>query len=101
LYQDGKTSSLTALRIQKLESLGIDGITRGTFWEDRLSELADYPQNPRALCSDRYSENIQVGWWVKEEYTGSAERIARHLPNSGLESLDFEWDSLAPSGKSV
>jgi hypothetical protein len=35
LFRDGKTSTMTALRIQELESLGFECVT---IWEDRLGE---------------------------------------------------------------
>jgi hypothetical protein len=41
-HLEGKTSSMTAFRIQALERLGFEWDSHGAAWEDRLSELADY-----------------------------------------------------------
>jgi hypothetical protein len=42
LHLKGKTSSMTTLRIQELESIGFEWDCAGATWEDRLSELADF-----------------------------------------------------------
>jgi hypothetical protein len=42
LHVKGKPSPMTTFRIQALESLGFEWDSRSAYWEDRLSELADF-----------------------------------------------------------
>jgi hypothetical protein len=68
LYRDGNNSHLTALRIQALESFGFEWYCHGAAWEGRLSELADYRKiHGHCNVPRKYSENIQLGQWVKKQ----------------------------------
>jgi hypothetical protein len=62
LHREGKTSSMTTLRIQELESLGFEWDSYGAaWWNDRLSELADY-RKIQGHCNvpQKYSENSKL-----------------------------------------
>jgi hypothetical protein len=100
LRVEGKTSYMTVSRIQELESLGFEWVVRGTTWEDRLSELAEYRKihghcNVPAKCS----ENFQLGKWVADQralYSLQVKGKRSSMTPSRiqeLESLCFEWDS--------
>jgi hypothetical protein len=68
--QQGKTSSMTAFRIQALESLGFEWKCSGPAWEDHLSELADYRKvNGHCNVPRKYSENTKLGAWVSTQRT--------------------------------
>jgi hypothetical protein len=97
-YQEGKTSSMTAFRIQELESLGFEWVRVSTAWEDRLSELADYRKlHGHCNVPQRYSENIKLGTWVanqRQQYNWHLEGITSPMTTfriQALESLGFEW----------
>jgi hypothetical protein len=101
LNLEGKTSPMTALRIQALESLGFEWDTHGAAWEERLSELADYRKiQGHCNVSKRDSENDKLGLWVSKQRS----QYKLHLEGKtspmtslriqALESLGFEWDRL-------
>jgi hypothetical protein len=72
--------------------------SKGTAWEDRLNELADY-RKVHGHCNvpKRYSENTKLGRWVARQRSqyryrleGKTSQIT--LPRiEALESLCFEW----------
>jgi hypothetical protein len=101
LHLEGKQSTMTALRIQALESLGFEWDCLGATWEDRLSELADY-RKIHGHCNVPYnnSESIQLGRWVgtqrgnyrlHQEGNRSPQMTLSRI--QALENLGFEWDS--------
>jgi hypothetical protein len=64
-YQEGKISSMTTFRIQKLESLGFDWDCSRATWEDCLSELAEYRKiHGHCNVPRSYSENTKLNNWV-------------------------------------
>jgi hypothetical protein len=101
LHRKGETSRITLPRIQALERLGFEwkpSIIRGTAWEDRLSELADY-RKMHGHCNvpKKYSQNVKLATWVKNQRS----RYSLHLKGEtsqitlpriqALERLGFEW----------
>jgi hypothetical protein len=88
-------------RIEKLELLGFewDRDCHGAFWQDRLSELADY-RKVHGHCNvhKSYSEYSKLAHWVarqREQYRFQQQGKKSHLtvPRiKELESLGFEWD---------
>jgi transposase-like protein len=98
LHLEEKTSQITLPRIQALESLGFEWSSRGTAWEDRLSELANYRKiHGHCNVPQKHSENVKLGTWVKNQRTQyslhlSGKTSAITLPHiQALESLGFEW----------
>jgi hypothetical protein len=103
LHLKGKTSQITLPRIEALERLGFDWVSRGAncTWEVRLNELADY-RKVHGHCNvpRKYSENTMLGRWVahqRHQYSlhlkGETSLIT--LPRiQALERLGFEWGSL-------
>jgi hypothetical protein len=103
-YQEGKTSSLTTFRIQKLESLGFEWDSFGAAWEDRLSELADYrKEHGHCNVPQSYSENAKLARWVaKQRSHHRLQREGKRSPMTTfriqkLDSLGFEWTRKTPS----
>jgi hypothetical protein len=100
LHLEGKTSHMTTVRIQELESLGFEWDSQGAAWEDRLSELAVY-RKIYGNCNvpHSYSENTKLGKWVANQrcqYRLQLEGKTSHMTTyriQELESLCFEWDS--------
>jgi hypothetical protein len=98
-HQEGKTSPMTSLRIQALESLGFEWNCFDATWEVRLSELNDY-RKIHGHCSvpTRYSENAKLGKWVntqRNHYKSQQEGKTSPMTNpriQALERLGFEWD---------
>jgi hypothetical protein len=99
LYRDGKTSSMTSLRIQELESIGFKWGGTATAWEDRLSELAAY-RKIQGHCNvpTNYTENTKLAKWVGSQrynYRLHLEGKTSSMTLSriqALESMGFEWD---------
>jgi hypothetical protein len=98
LHLKGKTSHMTLPRIQALENLGLQWVSRGTAWEDRLSELVEYRKvHGHCNVSQKYSENTKLGRWVETQryqyswhQEGKTSRIT--LPRiQALERLGFDW----------
>jgi transposase-like protein len=98
LHLKGKTPLTFIPRIQALESLGFEWGNRGTAWEFRLSELADY-RKVHGHCNvpQKYSENSKLGRWVdnqRSRYRSHQEGKPSQmtLPRiQALERLGFEW----------
>jgi hypothetical protein len=93
---------MTIPRIQELESLGFEWEwdSRGTAWENRLSELADYRKIHGNCNVPRiYSENSKLATWVatqKNHHRFHLEGKKSSMTLSriqGLESLGFEWSN--------
>jgi hypothetical protein len=106
LHRDGKTSPMTAFRIQELECLGFEWDSHGAAWEDRLSELADY----RIFHGDcnvprSYSDNTKLANWVsmqRNQYRLHVEGKRSHMTPlriQALESLGFQWKASISRGK--
>jgi hypothetical protein len=102
LHIKGKASPMTTFRTQELESLGFEWEwdSRGTAWENRLSELADYRKIHGNCNVPRiYSENSKLATWVatqKNHHRFHLEGKKSSMTLSriqGLESLGFEWSS--------
>jgi hypothetical protein len=100
LHLEGKTSPMTTLRSQELESLGFEWRVYVTSWEDRLSELADYRKiHGHCNVPPRYQENFKLGHWVgtqRTQYRWHAEGNKSPITSAriqSLESLGFEWGS--------
>jgi hypothetical protein len=99
LHLKGKTSPMTTLRIQGLESLGFEWDCYGAAWGVRFSELADY-RNIHGHCNVpfRYSKNTGLGQWVGRQRSNyrlhleGNSSLMTTLRIQALESLDFEWD---------
>jgi hypothetical protein len=98
LYREGKTPSITTLRIQELENLGFEWVCVTVSWEDRLIELADFRKiNGHCNVPKRDPENHQLGKWVgtqRSNYWSSEEKKREYLTPfriQELESLGFEW----------
>jgi hypothetical protein len=93
LHLKGKTSLLTNLRMQELESLGFEWDRTGPTWEEHFSELADYHKtHGHCVVPSFYSENTKLGNWVKtqrQQYKISAMTLSRIQK---LESMGFEWN---------
>jgi hypothetical protein len=106
LQAKGKTSYMTTVRIQELESLGFDWRVCVAAWEDRLSELADYRKiqghcNVPANCG----ENTKLAKWVANQrcqyrFHLKGKTSSMTLPRiHALESLSFEWQPSIGQGK--
>jgi hypothetical protein len=106
LYRDGKTSPITSLRIQELESMGFDWGVCATPWGDRLSELAGYRKiHGHCNVPKNYSENSKLAHWVVTQRT----QYRLHLAGKTtwmtlsriqeLDSMGFEWKPSARRGK--
>jgi hypothetical protein len=100
LHLKGKTSSMTLTRIQKLESLGFEWDSRVTYWEDRLSELADCRKiHGHCNVPKGHSENTKLSVWVgtqRHQYRLHLKGKTSSMTLSRiqkLEGLGFEWDS--------
>jgi hypothetical protein len=100
---EGKISSMTPYRIQKLESIGFEWRIY-LVWEDRLSELTNYCKiQGHCNVPSRYSENIQLGTWVRKQRSNykfyQQGKTSSITPSriQELESLGFEWE-VPPTG---
>jgi hypothetical protein len=100
LYQEGKTSPMTASRIKELESLDFEWDSHSAAWGDRLNELADYREiHGHCNVPNKYSKNTKLGIWVgtqRSQYKLYVEGKRSYLMLSRiqeLESLGFEWGS--------
>jgi hypothetical protein len=100
LHLKGNKSQITLPRIEALESLGFEWDSRGTAWEDRLSELADFRKVHRHCnVPQKYSENVKLGKWVGyQRYQYSLHQKGKTSPLTlpriqVLESLGFKWGS--------
>jgi hypothetical protein len=100
LHREGKKSTMTASRIQALESLGFEWDCQGAAWKDRFSELVGYHKiHGHCNVPSRYSENTKLGIWVvRQRVIYRLHREGKKSPMTALriqalESLDFEWDS--------
>jgi hypothetical protein len=99
LHAEGKTSSMTTLRIQALERLGFEWIVISiAAWDDRLNELADYRKiHGHCNVPKKYSENTKLGQWVihqRYQYKLHLEGKTSYMTTlriQELESLGFEW----------
>jgi hypothetical protein len=98
LHREGKISSITPLRIEKLEILGFEWGIHKAVWEDRFSELADYCRI-HGHCNDpqRHSKNIRLAKWVEKQrcqYKLKGEGKTSSMTNfriHALEDLGFKW----------
>jgi hypothetical protein len=101
LHLKGEKASITLPRIQALESLAFVWCNRGTAWDDRLSELADF-RKVHGHCNattKNYSENTKLGTWVQNQryqhnlhLKGKTSQITLTRIQA-LESVGFEWGS--------
>jgi hypothetical protein len=99
LHLEGKTSPMTAFRIQKLESLRFEWDSYGAAWEDRLRELADYREiHGDCNVPKVYSENTRLGRWVgnqRNNYRMHLEGKTSPMTDfriQELESVGLEWE---------
>jgi hypothetical protein len=98
LHREGKTSPMTTVRIQALESLGFEWRGRGTSWEDHLNLLADYRKIHGHCNASKNRESSKLGEWVANQrtyYRLHAEGKASPITLSRiqqLESLGFKWE---------
>ena len=76
--------------------------SKGTAWEDRLSELADYRKiHGHCNVPQRYKENLKLATWAttqRRQYGLQQEGKPSYMTPSrikALESLGFEWDMYA------
>jgi hypothetical protein len=101
LHREGKTSPMTTLRVQELESVGFEWHINGavTAWEVRLSELADYRKiHGHCNVPKSYSENTKLHNWVfnqRKQYNWFREGKRSPMTTfriQALESLAFEWN---------
>jgi hypothetical protein len=98
LQLEGKTSPMTTLRIQDLESLGFEWDSRGAAWEDRLSELDDYRKihghwNVPRICNE-YPKLAQWAATQRKQYRLHLKGKTSHMTPfriQELESIGFEW----------
>jgi hypothetical protein len=67
----GQDSILIPERVKAVDGIGfVRNKSSPSFWEDRLSELADYRKiHGHCNVPERYSENIQLGAWVQTQRT--------------------------------
>ena len=101
LHQEGKPSSMTAERIQELESVDFEWEVRAHngSWNERFDQLREFKvQFGHCRVPNRYSDNPKLGKWVVNQRTNyrlqqegkpshmTAERIQE------LESVDFKRD---------
>jgi hypothetical protein len=101
LHQEGKTSPMTNLRIQALESLDFEWrVFKVSHWKVRLSELADYRKlHGHSNVPASYSKNNKLASWVghqKSQYKlHQGGKTSSMTPSrvQALESLGFKWDS--------
>jgi hypothetical protein len=105
LHVKGKRSQITLSRIQALESLAFGWKPTITYWEERLSALAEYRKiHGHCNVPQDYSKNTTLAHWVSNQRTN----FSLHLEGKtskmtldriqALEGLGFEW-RLSGQGK--
>jgi hypothetical protein len=93
MYSDSELTSRDDLSANKRPQKRLT--SRGTAWEDRLSELADY-RKVHGHCNVpcRYNENAKLGRWVATQRYQYGLTSTITLPRiQALQSLGFEWGS--------
>jgi hypothetical protein len=101
LHMAGKTSSMTPLQIQQLNTLGFKWDSRGAAcWNDHLSELADYHKiHGHCNVPQNHSELSKLANWVATQRGAHRSHLEGKKTTmtpfriQELESLGFEWDS--------
>jgi hypothetical protein len=104
LQQEGKTSSITALRIQELERLGFEWVYISAAWENRLSELVDYQKiHGHWNLLRKYSENSKLAHGVANQSMDQLQVVPRRnkysndrLSYPGIGTLRFCMEVLRP-----
>eukprot|EP00980_Cylindrotheca_fusiformis_P024873 scaffold12638_cov69-Cylindrotheca_fusiformis.AAC.3 len=99
LKREGKMSTLTKVRLQKLEEVGFVWDSHAAAWEQRHNELAAY-RREHGHCNvpSQYPENPQLATWVKCQRRQC--KIFRQGKKSNmtmerftaLDKLGFIWD---------
>jgi hypothetical protein len=100
LYQDGKSSSMTATRIQQLEGLGFEWEPLVLAWEERLAELKGF-RDTHGHCNvpSGYKGNPSLGKWLANQrakyklYRGGKPSSMTATRIQQLEDLGFEWET--------
>ena len=102
LHQEGKPSSMTAERIQELESVGFQWGTSKTdlrsSWNERFEQLREFKvQFGHCLVPQQYAANPKLGnWAVTQCKTYRWHQKGKPSPMTAerireLESIGFDW----------
>eukprot|EP00980_Cylindrotheca_fusiformis_P016441 scaffold4902_cov115-Cylindrotheca_fusiformis.AAC.2 len=99
LRQEGKTSTLTASRIQQLEAIGFVWDSHAAAWEERLNELKLYSlRHGHCNVPSTCTVYPQLATWVKCQRRQFKLLCAGKKSNitperiSALEDVGFQWD---------
>ena len=106
LTVENKPSTLTADRLEKLESVGFIWDPQAIVWETRLQELAEYAKeygDCNVPC--RFAKNPQLGMWVKRQRrqyklykSGKFSRMSEDRFRI-LNDMGFVWEVRSEGGK--
>lgn len=99
LLLEGKLSTMTPERVQKLENIDFVWDSQGLIWFERLSELREY-KRVHGDCNvpTIFSANPRLATWVKcqrRQYRLFQESRPSNITQERiniLESIGFEWD---------
>lgn len=101
--KEGKSSSMTAMKIQQLDSVNFVWSTTRTggnaSWEDRFNELKTFlDHNGHTNVPKKHPPNPQLGFWVNEQrfqhrkmMNGKSTYMTEYRANL-LNSLNFKWE---------
>eukprot|EP00934_Nitzschia_sp_Nitz4_P007680 Nitzschia sp. Nitz4//scaffold45_size130396//97951//99093//NITZ4_003465-RA/size130396-processed-gene-0.226-mRNA-1//-1//CDS//3329552446//7670//frame0 len=98
LLKEGKPSTMTEERIERLENVGFVWDSHNTTWERRIAELQEYRRvHGHASVPTSYKENMKLATWVKQQRRqyklfcqGRPSNITLERIEQ-LQSLGFEW----------
>jgi hypothetical protein len=98
LLQEGKPSTMTEDRIQRLEDVGFVWQSHNSSWERRVSELSEFQRlHGNVSVPTGYGNNPQLATWVKQQRRqyklfchGSSSNITLERIEQ-LQSMGFKW----------
>lgn len=106
LRQNGKTSNITADRVQKLEEVGFEWEVKKPAcpWDVRYKELVEFKlSHGHCNVPQRYRSNKSLGNWVttqRSQYRLMKQGKSSHIKQERigqLESIGFQWEVSKPS----
>ena len=100
LLQDGKASSITRERVERLNSINFAWNAQGAAWERHLQDLRCFKEEyGDCLVPLNHHKYPKLGLWVKEQrrhYTLLKQGKASHMTEERVKALDeigFCWDT--------
>lgn len=98
LLKEGKASTMTDERIERLEAVGFVWDSHNTTWERRIEELREYKKvHGHVSVPTSYKENMKLATWVKQQRRqyklfcqGRPSNITLERIDQ-LQSMGFEW----------